>query len=225
MYKGKKILVVTGGLNEEGKIGKVIRKIPPFIDKIVSIDDTSKDSSAEEAKRAGAIVLKNEHTMGAGHVLRRGFDYAVKNKYDIVVVVAGDDQDDPSEIKKLVQPLTEGYDLVLGSRYLEPHKAPVLKKIQTKMYSLLFSIITKRRITDASNGFRAFKTSLLKEVDLSASWLNGYELEPYFLLQVIKKRYKIKEVPVNKKYDKTKGYSKMRPFIDWYNICKPLFRR
>lgn len=225
MYQGKKVIVITGGLNEKGKIGGVIRKIPSFVDKIIAIDDASSDNTTEEAKRAGALVLKNNQTMGAGYVLRRGFDYAVNNKYDIIIVVAGDDQDNPSEIKKLVQPLLDGHDLTLGSRYLKPHKAPILKEIQTKMYSLLFSIITKKRITDASNGFRAFKTSLLKDIDLSAPWLNKYELEPYFLLQVIKKGYKIKEVPVNKNYDKKRGYSKMKPFIDWYRICRPLFKK
>lgn len=225
MYKGKKIIVVTGGLNEEGKIGEVIRKIPSFVDKIIAIDDASKDNTAEEAKKAGAFVLKNDRTMGAGCVLRRGFDYAVRHGYDIIIVIAGDDQDFPSEIKELIEPLMNGYDFVLGSRYLRKHKAPVFKKIQTKVYSYLFSIVIKKRITDASNGFRAFKTSILKDVDLSPPWLNSYELEPYLLLQVIKKKYKIKEVPVNKKYDKEKGYTKMKPFIDWYRICKPLFKK
>jgi len=225
MYKRKRVIVITGGLNEEGKIGEVIRKIPSFVDKVVAIDDASSDNTAEEAKKAGALVLKNDTTMGAGYVLRRGFNYAVKYDYDIIVVVAGDNQDFPSEIKKLVKPLTEGYDLVLGSRYLKKHKVPVFKKIQTKVYSYLFSMITNKHITDASNGFRAFKTSLLKNIDVSASWLNGYELEPYFLLQAIKKGYKVKEVSVNKRYDHKKGYSKMRPFLDWWRICKPLFKK
>lgn len=225
MYRGKKVIVITGGLNEEGKIGEVIRNIPSFVDKVIAIDDASADNTAEEAKKAGAFVLKNKQTMGAGYVLRRGFDYAVEHGYDLIVIIAGDNQDFPSEIKEIIHPLTKSYDFVLGSRYLRKHRAPLFKKIQTKAYSYLFSMITRKRITDASNGFRAFKTSLLKSINLSDQWLNGYELEPYFLLQVIKKDYKLKEVSVNKKYDKKKGYTKMKPFIDWYNICKPLFKR
>lgn len=225
MYQGKKVIVITGGLNEEGKIGEVIRKIPSFVDKVIAIDDASSDNTAAEAKSAGALVLKNKQAMGAGYVLRRGFDYALRNGYDIAVVVAGDNQDYPSEIKSLITPLIRGYNLVLGSRHLKKHDAPFLKNAQTKAYSWLFSRITKKKITDASNGFRAFKVSLLKDIDLSASWLNKYELEPYFLFQVIKKGYKVKEVPVNKSYDKNKGYSKMKPFIDWYRICRPLFKR
>jgi len=80
-------------------------------------------------------------------------------------------------------------------------------------------------LTDASNGFRAYKVSSLKKIDFSAEWLNKYELEPYMLLQAIKKRYKIKEVPVSKYYNKKDGYSKMKPIVDWWRICRPLIRK
>jgi len=225
MYKGKKIIVITGGYNEEGKIGRVINKIPLFVDEVVAIDDGSTDKTQEEIKRSKATLLVNKKNMGAGFVLRRGMNYAIKNEYDIAVIVAGDNQDDPREIVKLIEPIMEGCDVVQGSRYLDGTKnIPLFRKMTTRLFSLFFRFITDCTLTDASNGFRAYRVSFLSKVDYSAEWLNRYELEPYMLLQAIKKGYKIKEVPVNKDYDRKYGYSKMKPIIDWWRICKPLIK-
>ena len=226
MYKGKKLIVITGGYNEEGKIGRVINKIPSYVDEIVAIDDGSTDKTKEEIKKTKATLLVNGRNIGAGFVLRRGMNYAIEKNYDIVVIVAGDNQDNPKEIKRLIAPIFDGYDVVQGSRYLNGiKKIPLFRKVTTKLFSLFFKFIIGYLLTDASNGFRAYKVSFLKEIDFSAEWLNKYELEPYMLIQAIKKEYKIKEVPVSKYYNKKDGYSKMKPVIDWWRICRPLFRR
>jgi len=225
MYKEKKIIVITGGYNEEGKIGRVINKIPSYIDEVVAIDDGSTDKTQEEIKKTKATLIVNKKNMGAGFVLKKGMIYAIDKKYDIAVIVAGDNQDDPEEIIRLIEPIIEGYDVVQGSRYLNGIKnIPLFRKMTTKLFSLFFRFITGYPLTDASNGFRAYKVGALKKIDFSANWLNRYELEPYMLIQAIKKRYKIKEVPVSKHYNRRDGYSKMKPFIDWWRICKPLIR-
>lgn len=226
MYKGKKIVAITGGYNEEGKIGKVIEKIPSYVDEIVAIDDGSTDKTQEEIKKTRATLLVNKKNMGAGFVLKKGMDYAIKKNYDAAVIIAGDNQDDPKEMTKLIEPIIEGYDVVQGSRYLSISEgAPFFRKVATRLFSLFFRLITNHDLTDASNGFRAYKISSLRKIDFSAEWLNGYELEPYMLLQAVKKGYKIKEVPVSKSYNKKYGYSKMKPIVDWWRICKPLFKR
>ena len=225
MYNGKKIIVVTGGYNEEGKIGNVIRNIPKFADKIIAVDDGSIDNTAKEAEEAGAAVLKNKQRMGAGYVIRKGINYAIRNGYDIIVIIAGDFQDNPHEIESLIKPLFNGFDFAQGSRFLNlKSRIPFFRLITSRAFSMVFRHVTHSSITDASNGFRAFNANLIKEINLNHQWLNGYELETYFLINVVKKHYKIKEVPVTKSYNKCKGYSKMRPFIDWYRICKPLFK-
>jgi len=226
MYQGKKLIAITGGYNEEGKIGKVIKKIPFFVDEVVAIDDGSTDKTQIEIKKTRATLLVNKKNIGAGFVLKRGMGYAIDKNYDIAVIVAGDNQDDSREIVKLVEPITKGYDVVQGSRYLNGiRNIPLFRKITTKLFSLFFRFITGYPLTDASNGFRAYKVNSLKKIDFSAEWLNRYELEPYMLLQAIKKGYKIKEVPVSKYYNRKDGYSKMKPIIDWWRICRPLFKK
>ena len=103
MYKREKIIAITGAYNEEGKIGKVINKIPSYVDEIVAVDDGSTDNTQEEIKKTKATLLINKKNMGAGFVLRKGMNYAIKKKYDIAVIVAGDNQDNPKEIVKLIR--------------------------------------------------------------------------------------------------------------------------
>nr|AQS32433.1 hypothetical protein [uncultured archaeon] len=226
MYKGKRVIAITGGYNEEGKIGKVINKIPFYVDEIVAIDDGSADNTQEEIKKTKATLLINKKNMGAGFVLRKGMGYAIAKNYDIAVIIAGDNQDNPKEIVKLIGPITKGYDIVQGSRYLNGiRNIPLFRKVATKLFSIFFRFTTGYPLTDASNGFRAYKVSFLNKINFSAEWLNKYELEPYMLIQAIKKEYKIKEVPVNKYYNGKDGYSKMKPIIDWWRICRPLIKR
>jgi dolichol-phosphate mannosyltransferase len=81
--------------------------------------------------------------------------------------------------------------------------------------------MTLRWLSDASNGFRAFRPEVCKRCDLWREDLDGYELEPYLLFDMVK-YFKFAEVPVTKYYHKTESYSKMRPFVDWYKIIKPV---
>jgi dolichol-phosphate mannosyltransferase len=91
---------------------------------------------------------------------------------------------------------------------------------------MLFSLLSRKKVTDSTNGFRAFKLSILQNsnLDLDQSWLDQYELEPYLFWKVIKLGYKVKEIPVTKIYPpKELGYTKMKPIIGWWSILKPLF--
>jgi glycosyltransferase involved in cell wall biosynthesis len=224
VYRGKRVLLMTGAFNEEGKIGPTVRKVPwDVVDEFVVVDDGSTDRTGEEAAEAGATVLRNEANRGPGSLTRRVQAYALERGYDVIVAIAGDDQDDPSEIPRLLDPLFEGYDLVQGSRYLQgvPAGMPAFRRVTTALYTLAFRLVTGRRVTDASNGFRAYDIRLVRELDLSDPRLDRYEFEPYMLIQAVK-RYRVKEVPVSKRFDRKRGYSKMRPVRDWYSILRPL---
>ena len=234
MLSNSKILVVLPAYNEEGKIGSVVTGIKNSIEinfplSILVVSDGSTDKTVLEAEEAGAIVLSKECNEGVGSALREGFHYAQKNGYDIIVVMAGDAQDEPGEIPDIIEPLvSRGYDFVQGSRRLTKVQViniTLFRRITTKIYSLIFSFILNRRITDGTNGFRAFKIEILsdKRINLDQEWLNTYELEPYLYYQVMTLGYRVTEVQVTKRYHKRViGYSKMVPFIDWWRILKPI---
>ncbi|MFH1850110.1 MAG: glycosyltransferase family 2 protein [archaeon] len=221
MYKGKTTAVVSGGYNEEGKIGSVIRRIPHFVDHVIAVDDASTDSTGREARHAGAQLITNDRRMGPGAVLKTAFRRALDADADFIVVIAGDNQDDPAEIGKLLDQLLRGFDICLGSRYLAPHKAPFPRSAYLALYNWFFRAVTGASLTDASNGFRAYRSGVLASLLQDVTDHDSYDLEPMLLLKALRNRCAICEVPVHKTY---RGkYSKMKPLIDWYRISRPVF--
>ncbi|MBI2498703.1 glycosyltransferase family 2 protein [Candidatus Woesearchaeota archaeon] len=224
-----KTLAVLPAFNEEGKVGNSIMSIKPYVDKVLVINDGSTDNTEIEAKKQKVIVISHKKNLGIGAAFKTAIRYAQKNNYDVCIHFATDFQDDGSYVPEFIKKIKQGYDFVQGSRYLKGGKRinhPLFRIITTYSYSLVFSIITGRRITDATNGFRAYRTDIFKNKNLNIwqDWLNRYELEPYFFYKVIKENYKVTEIPVLKRYPKNKneGYTKMKPFKDWWRITKPL---
>ena len=230
MYKSHRIAVVMPCYNEAGKIGRGIKKVPmDIVDEVIIVDDGSTDGTAKEAKEAGATVIRHEVNQGVGAGIRAGFSYALQRGYDVISLMAGDDQDVPTEINRLLDKIIdEGYDYVHGSRWLKDGvriKHPYHRSVFTRLYSVIFHILFGFHTTDATNGFRAFKAKILLDpaIRLDQEWLDKYELEPYFLVQVVRNKYKIAEVPVTKVYhEKQVGNTKMIPFKSWWSIFRPL---
>jgi len=234
-----KILVVPVAYNEKIKLGNVIERflksqMPPQADYLI-VDDGSDDGTSEmiaSYKDRGVMSLKHPQRRGVGAAIRTGIEYARRQGYDIIVIMAGNDKDNPEEIPQLLEPiLRDSYDLVQGSRYLgkvgSGGQMPFYRKFATRLHPWMFSLFTGRRLTDTTNGFRAIRVSIFndKRIDLKQDWLDTYELEPYILWKVITLGYKYKEAYVTKIYPPTKlgGYTKMIPILSWWSILKPLF--
>lgn len=222
------VAAVIPAFNEENHIKAVVNglKAVSALTRIYVVDDGSIDATASLAESAGAIVIRHEVNSGVGAALRDGILRAEKEGADIIVVMGGDDQDDPSQIPKLLTPIVDGgYDLVQGSRWIkggEVVNIPFFRRITTKLYAFILRICTGFPFTDGTNGFRAFKVSVLERVDLNQQWLNHYELEPYLLYKAVQLGFKVTEAPVTKRYLVSKGYTKMVPVLDWWRILSPV---
>lgn len=226
--KRLRVAAVIPAFNEEGKIGRVLRKIPPgIVDAIIVVDDCSRDGTSGEARAGGAIVLRHEVNQGVGAGIRTGIDYAIQHGFDVVTILSGDDQHDPTELPTVLKPLETGQaDFVQGSRRLGGGKMVKIgwfRRITTAIYPVLFHLCTGFRSTDATNGFRAFKLSIFrdKRINLWQEWLNRYELEPYMLYQAVMTGKRVKEVPITIIYHQ-EGTTKMRGLKDWWLILRPL---
>ena len=223
-----KILIIVPAYNEEGKVGKSIDEIKLYSDSILVIDDGSTDNTYNEAKGRDVEIIRHNKNKGIGAAYKTAINYAIKNKYDVCIHISSDYQDDASYILKFLEKIKEGYDYVQGSRYLKDGRRinqPLFRTITTWSYSLFFSILVGYKITDASNGFRAYKTTIFKNININIwqDWLNRYELEPYFYYKVIKEGFKVTEIPVTKRYpNENISYTKMKPILDWWRITKPL---
>ena len=231
MYRGLKVIAMAPVLDEEAKIGEVVRRTPrDVVDDLLVIDDGSTDRSAEVARSGGARVISLGRVVGVGAALRAGFAEAVRGDYDVAVVMAGNNKDSPEEIPRLLDPIAEDRaDFVQGSRFLAPGAdfgaMPFYRRIATRVHPLLFSVVTGRWVTESTNGFRAVHRRVLEDprLDLDQPWLDAYELEPYLYIRSIQLGYRTVEAPVSKVYPpKRIGQTKMRPITGWWSILKPL---
>ena len=175
-------------------------------------------------------VIHNPERKGIGYAIRQGYSYALDNNFDLIVVMAGNGKDDPKEIPRLTAPiLKEGIDYVQGSRFLpggRRQKNPFLRSIFTRLFPVVWTSMTGVHVTEVTNGFRAYKSSILNDprINLWQSWLDGYELEYYLHYKALTLGYRFAERPVSKDYTEIrKGkYSHISPFKDWWQIVGPV---
>ncbi len=227
----ERVLCIAPAWNEGERIARVVRGVPlDVVDTVVVIDDGSTDDTARFAEEAGAVVLSQGVNRGVGAAIRRGIDYAIERDYDIVVVVSGGGKTPPEQIPRLVDAIKGGAELAQGSRYVEGGefvRMPLRRRLGTRAYTFLFSVFVRRRVTDGSSGFRAFRVSLLedKRINLWQEWLDRYELEPYLLFKALRLRHRVVDVPVTIEYPQADGiaYTKMRAVTDWWKIFRPIF--
>ncbi len=232
-----KILVCPVAFNENVKIQRVIERFlkSPVYGKMdyLVVDDCSTDDTTDIIRgyaAKGVKTIKHEKRSGVGAAIRTAIRYAEKNNYDVLVIMAGNDKDNPDEIPNVVGPIVDrGFDFVQGSRYYGKKGTggdmPFYRKVATKLYPLIFSVCVGRKLTDTSNGFRAFRLSLFKDkrFNIDQNWLDQYELEPYLLYNTITLGYKFTEAFVTKIYPPKKlGYTKMKPITGWWSIFRPL---
>ena len=233
MYKGRTIAAIAPAYNELGKIEKVAAGLAAldFLDMPIVVDDGSTDGCGEAAEKAGAIVVRHEARRGLGAAIRSGIDYARSHGADIIVILAGNGKDDPAQIPRLLDPICDDdADYVQGSRYLpggEYGTMPRHRRMATWLHPRLVRLVTGFKGTDSTNGFRAYKASIFEdlEIDIWKDWLDGTELEFYLHVEVIRKKGRIAEVAVSKIYPQKVGYkqyTKVKPFVDWWRILKPL---
>jgi dolichol-phosphate mannosyltransferase len=221
-------ICVIPALNESGKIGRMIERFEDGVPgRVLVVDDGSSDATAREAREAGAEVISHGRRNGVGAALRTGYLRALDERAELIVTMGGDDQDEPGEIERLLAPLRAGdADFVQGSRRAPGATVwmPRFRRVTTRLYSWIFRRATGAWITDATNGYRAFRADLLRDprINLRQAWLDTYELEPYLVYKAIKLGYRVVEVPVSKRYDTELGYTKMMPGRDWWRILRPI---
>ena len=233
-----KVLVCPIAFNENVKLESAINrylKSParPVSDYMI-LDDCSTDGTTEMIGRyaaQGVMTLRHQKRSGVGAAIRTAIKHARAKGYETLVIMAGNDKDNPDEIPRLLEPIQkEGFAFIQGSRYLKEGgiggDMPMYRKFATKLHPMLMSLFTGRALTDTTNGFRAFQLSIFDDINMNIDqdWLDHYELEPYILFKTVKLGQKFKEVPVTKIYPPRKlGYTKMKPIVGWWSILKPVF--
>jgi len=195
-----KIVAVIPAHNEEKTIGIVIRKIKKFVDLVIVVDDGSTDRTGKIALKEGAIVLTHKINQGYGKSLIDGLDLAISKKPKYIITLDGDGQHDPKEIPNFVRELDNGYDVVIGSRFLGKSSNLTLKRnIALRLLSLQFFIFTGLFLSDVQSGYRGYRKEVLEGIKFKERGM-GFSVES--LIKLKEKRIKFKEIPIEVKYFK-----------------------
>src|SRR5688572_3926462 len=183
--------------NEEKTLNTLVQRISASMKdlrksyEIIFIDDGSDDKSFDVMKgikdknKIRIIIIKHRGNWGKSVALQSGFEIA---KGEIVITMDADLQDDPAEISRFIDKLNEGYDLVSGWKKIRYD--PISKTFPSKLGNKLASFLTGVKLNDFNSGFKAYKTTVVKNLNLYG------ELYKFIPIIASKKNYKITEIVV-----------------------------
>lgn len=159
--KTSNVSVIVPAKNEAGAIARVVSGIAAVLPQaeIIVVDDGSSDDTARVARAAGAAVLSHPKSLGNGAAVKSG---ARSASGDVLVFLDGDGQHDPADIPRLLEKLSDGYDMVVGARDAGS-QASVGRGIANRFYNWLASYMTNQPIEDLTSGFRAARANCFRE--------------------------------------------------------------
>ncbi len=214
------VTVVIPAYNEEKTIADVIHGVRQSVPKarILVIDDGSSDSTAQEAKNAGADVIS--------HPLNKGNGAAVKTALraisgGLIAIIDGDGQHDPQYLPQLLSKL-DRFDLVVGARSFTNSEASILRNVGNLILRRLASFLSEQKIPDLTSGFRAFRHSVAAR--FLHLYPNGYSFPSTSTLSFISAGYNVAFVPIQVKHRPPETVSKLRPFRDGFNFIMFILR-
>jgi hypothetical protein len=193
-----RIAVVVPAFNEQDSIAQVLARIPSSVcgieTAVLVVDDGSRDATGDIARAHGAAVARHVINRGGGAALRTGYRLTADSDALVVVTLDADGQHLPEEMSRLVQPVLDGdVDLAHGSRVLG-HAEPnhYARELGIVFFNRLVSLITRTKVSDCSNGYRAVRASVLPQLVLRQEQFHTSE----FMIEAIKRGIPAKEIPV-----------------------------
>jgi glycosyltransferase involved in cell wall biosynthesis len=200
------ILAGIAAYNEARYIGSIVLQARQYVDEVIVVDDGSTDNTAKVAELAGATVIRHDENRGKGTAVQNILAEAKKRNPDILVLLDADSQHDPNEIPALIKPISEGFDLVIGSREAQKDKTPRYRRIGQKVLLRSTRLASKANISDSESGFRALSPKAINNLKLKAA---GFAIESEMITHAADKNLKITEVPISNIY--TKDGSTLNP--------------
>ncbi len=192
------ISVLIPVYNERATIIEVVRRVQaqPFEKEIIVVDDCSTDGTRElllETDWAPNVrVLYHEKNMGKGAGIRTALQAASR---DIIIIQDADLEYNPNDFSVVLRPIIDGVaDVVYGSRFLGIHRSFMLHHyIGNKLLTLITNVLYNNILTDMETGYKAFRAPVIKDVKIRS---NRFDFEPEITAKVLKRGYRIYEVPI-----------------------------
>ncbi len=237
MYKNKTIAVVVPVFNEETQIGSVIETMPDYVDKIIIVDDVSKDNTVGIVEQClqdnkKVVLIKHQINQGCGGALATGYHWTKNNNFDIIVRMDGDGQMDPDDLNKIVEPVVAGRaDYAKGNRLFYGdawNMIPHYRYLGNSLLSLLTKIASGYwHIADSQSGYTAISLVALNRINIDKIY-KDYGIPNDLLIRLNQFDFRVCDVHIKPVYNiGEKSNIKLLqiiPRISWL-LCKGFYRR
>jgi glycosyltransferase involved in cell wall biosynthesis len=232
MYREKKIAVVVPAYNEEERIGLVVDTMPGFVDRIVVVNDCSKDRTPEVVRShpqaARVELINHERNQGVGGAIATGYQWARDHGFDVAVVMAGDGQMNPADLPALLDPVVDdaadyakGNRLVTGEAF---RKIPKVRFFGNSVLSLMTKIASGYwAVADSQTGYTALNARGLRAIDWTRLY-KRYGQPNDLLVKLNVAGLRVVDVPIEPVYHEG-GKSGIRVPRVVFSIGFLLFRR
>jgi glycosyltransferase involved in cell wall biosynthesis len=192
----QKISVVIPAKNEEETLGYVledlnqtIAQLPNYEVQVICVDDHSTDKTANIARSFGATVVNNTGKAGKGMALRAGF---AASEGDVLVMLDADYSHRAEELPRMLEALTDGVGLVIGSRVVGGSEEYThVRALGNVFLSATLGLCTRRYLSDALNGFKVFRRDVFTDFQYTS---RAFEIEIEIIANALRKGYRIVEV-------------------------------
>jgi glycosyltransferase involved in cell wall biosynthesis len=206
LRQGKRIVVVMPAFNAAETLEMTWRQIPEFwVDKIILVDDASRDGTVDVARGLPLEVIKHHRNVGYGGNQKTCYTAALREDADVVVMLHPDGQYDPTLLPDLVRPiLRDDADMVLGSRFLDPGGAraggmPLYKFVSNRFLTTVENAVLRRRFSELHTGYRAYSRQFLETIPYLRN-ADDFVFDTQVIAQAIAWDMRVTEVPVATKY-------------------------
>lgn len=208
--------------NVEKTIRHVVETSGKYVDKVIVVDDGSKDMTAKMSEEAGAVVIRHKKNRGIGAARTAILRKAVEMNADVLVMLDGDGQHDPNDISRLIEAmLKDDADICVGYRMAEKGHMPLYRRFGLWILNKSISLAVGEKIRDTQSGFMAFSKRAMKEIKFTEG---GMAIAVEFWYQVIRKGLTFQEVPVVINYRQVNG-SNVNPFLHGLTISNLLVKK
>ena len=221
------VYVVVPAYNEAAAVYDVVRDLRSRFAHVVVVDDGSRDGTFDEARRAGAVVLRHVLNRGQGAALQTGIDYSIRWHAEVIVTFDADGQHRVEDIDRLIEALDrDRADIAVGSRFLGLRSnVPAARRALLRIATRFMRITSGVPLTDAHNGLRALRSTAAAKIRIT---LVGMAHASEIVDQIRRQGLVVTEVPVviqYSEYSLRKGQSGLAAFrIAFDYLLKRLFR-
>jgi len=227
----KRVTIVIPTFNERENIIRLLSLLSKVIRaNIIIVDDNSQDGTAEAVRSLNSPniqVIVREKERGLGSAIRTGIQKAIENGTDYVVTMDADLSHDPIYLPAMYEKAREGFDLVIGSRYVKGggiENWPIKRRIISWGANFLVRLLLRSPLHDNTSNYRIYSTRAAKEV-LKCESADGYEFQICAVYRVLKANLPVAEVPIIFK-DREIGKSKLTTgqIYKWFKYVISLSR-